>query len=127
MLIVGFSDKTSKKFVRLVCGHFKHCVVIVPHANKIVLHQFVKKDKVVHIPITNRSITQLKQNGWIFIYMDIKPFQFNTSAWTCVSYVKHAIGLKKFWIQTPNALYKYLKKSDNFCQIFILLVRHFLH
>lgn len=111
MVIIGFSNKTYRPVVQLLCRHFKHCVIITKHANKFVLHQFVKQNCVSYIPITNRGIAQLKSNGWVFIFLHQKPISFNTHTFTCVNYVKYAIGLKSIWIQTPNALYKYLKKN----------------
>ena len=111
MVIIGFSCKTSKSFVRLVCGRFKHCVVITRHKNKFVLHQFVKRNYVSKIAITKRGLKQLKLHGWIFIHLHCSPDDGNVHALTCVNYVKSVIGLKKFWIQTPNALYKYLNKN----------------
>lgn len=111
MVIVGFSDKTSWQIIRLMCGHFKHCVVISEHKGKLVLHQFVHRNNVAHIAITRRGINQLKNNGWIFISLNRKPEKFNEKKWTCVSYVKYALGIKKFWIQTPNSLYRFLKKN----------------
>lgn len=111
MVIIVFSDKTHLSFVRLVCRHFKHCAVITEHANKLFLHQFVSRGNVTKIAITKRGIAQLKSNGWVFIYLPkYKPIKFNPHAWTCVNYVKQALGINKFWIQTPNALYRYLKK-----------------
>jgi len=110
MVIIGFSCKTSVPVIRLLCGHFKHCVIITKHTDKFILHQFIRRNNVAHIAITKRGIAQLVQNGWVFIYLHQSPIRFNIHTWTCVNYVKNAIGLRAFWIQTPNALYKYLKK-----------------
>lgn len=111
MIIIGFSDKTSKTVVRLLCGHFKHCVIIEKNKRKFVLHQFVKRNNVQHIVVTEHGIAQLELNGWVFIYIDSQPKNFNPHKLTCVNYVKHAMGLRNIWIQTPNALYKYIKKN----------------
>lgn len=111
MLIVGFSDKTHIPVVKLICVHFKHCAIIAQHANKFVLHQFVSRGNIAKIAITKRGIAQLKFKGWVFIYIPHRKLeQFDARSWTCVNYAKSALGIKKFWIQTPNALYKYLKK-----------------
>ena len=112
MIIIGFSDRTSKTVVRLVCGHFKHCVIITKHANKFILHQFVRRNYIPKIAVTKRHIAQLELNGWVFIYLKLQPQLFKNNSWTCVNYVKHTVGIKNLWIQTPNSLYKYLKKSD---------------
>ncbi len=111
MVIIGFSDKTSKTVVRLFCGHFKHCVIIEKHNDKFILHQFVKRNYVPKIALTMRGIAQLESNGWVFIYRNMRVKKFDKKKLNSVSYVKHAIGLKNIWIQTPNALYKYLKKN----------------
>ena len=110
MVIIGFSNKTSLPIVRVLCRQFKHCVIITQNKNKFVLHQFIKRNHVRLINIKKNGIAQLMLNGWVFIYINPKHIQFNPHAWTCVNYVKHAIGIKNIWVQTPNALYKYLKK-----------------
>ena len=112
MLIIGFSEKTSKPLVQLVCKHMKHCAIITQDKNEMFLHQFVSRCNVAKIAITERGIAQLESNGWVFIYIDkYKPERLDQRAMTCVQYAKYAIGIKKFWIQTPDALYKYLKKN----------------
>lgn len=111
MIIIGFSSKTSKTLPRLICRHFKHCVVIIKIHNKFVLHQFVKRRTIAQITITERGIAQLKSNGWVFIYLKLPPQYFDKNKWTCVNYAKSAIGLNNLWIQTPNSLYKYLQKN----------------
>ena len=111
MVIVGFSDKTSKLMPRVICRHFKHCVIITKQNRSMVLHQFVRRNYVVHIAITERGIAQLKSHGWVFIFLHHAPQKFNRHAWTCVNYVKQSVGIKNLWIQTPDALYKYLKKN----------------
>ena len=110
MVIIGFSCTTSKTLVRLVCGRLKHCAIITKSKNKFVLHQFVRPYKVTQIAITKRGISKLVSYGWIFIYMDIPVCEINTHKWTCVNFVKSAIGIKNIWVQTPNSLYAYLKK-----------------
>lgn len=111
MVIVGFSDKTSKPFVRLICGHFKHCVIITQHKNKLILYQFVKQNDVVQIVISKRGIAQLELNGWVFVYLDINASKLDSRRLTCVNFVKNAIGIKNIFIQTPNSLYRYLSKN----------------
>lgn len=110
MIIIGFSDKTSMPVVRLICRHLKHCVVITRNNKNFILHQFVKRRHVAQIAITKRGIAQLNLHGWVFIYLDLDTCELDENKLTCVSFVKHAIGLKNIWIQTPDSLYKYLKK-----------------
>ena len=111
MVIIGFANKTSKPVVQLICRHFKHCVIITKQNNKLVLYQFVKRRYVVQITLTKRGIAQLRLNGWVFIYLDAHVHDLNYGKYTCVNFVKHAIGIRNIWIQTPNALYKYLKRN----------------
>ncbi len=111
MTIIGFAKNTSKCLPRILCGQFKHCALITQHNDKFVLHQFVKRKCIRRITITERGLTQLESNGWVFIYTKLPIQSFNQNAWTCVSYVKHAVGTHNFLIQTPNGLYKYLQKN----------------
>ena len=112
MVIIGFSTKTSKKFVRVCCRHFKHCVIITGSQNRFVLHQFVRRNYVKKIPLDAHAITQLKHNGWVFILSNCKRAKvINPHAMTCVNYAKAALNIKNFWIQTPDDLYKYLTKK----------------
>ena len=112
MIIIGFSTTTSKILPRVLCGKFKHCVIITKYAGNFILHQFVKRKHICRITITERGLAQLESNGWVFIYKKspISP-QFDPNAWTCVDYVKRALGLHKIWIQTPNDLFKYIQKN----------------
>lgn len=111
MVIIGFSDKTSVPMVRLICGRFKHCVIITKHNTNYILHQFVKHRNVAQIAISTRGIAQLKSCGWVFIYLRCHGVELNNNAWTCVDFAKRAIGIKSVWIQTPNSLYKYIEKN----------------
>ncbi len=112
MVIIGFSTKTSKKFVRMCCRHFKHCVIITGSQNRFVLHQFVRRNFVKKITLSNHGLTQLKHNGWVFILSNRKRAKLiNPHVITCVAFVKAALHIKNFWIQTPDALYKYLTKK----------------
>lgn len=120
MIIVGFSCKTNMILARIFCGKFKHCAIIVPSKNNFIIHQFVRRGNVAHIAITMRGISQLARYGWDFIYLKSPPdMHFNPNAWTCVNYAKHTLGIKKFWIQTPDALFRYLKKSDKNVRFFL--------
>ena len=111
MIIIGFSNKTHLALVRLVCGHWKHCAVVSKNANKFILHQFVSRRHIAKIDVTQRGVAQLESNGWVFILLQCKSYPPNINARNCVQYAKSVIGLKKFWIQTPGALYKYCKKN----------------
>jgi len=112
MVIIGFSTKTSKKLVQVCCRHFKHCAIITGTQNRFVLHQFVRRNYVKKITLSNHGLAQLKHNGWVFILSGTKRAKaMKTNAMTCVAYAKAALNIKNFWIQTPDALYKYLTKK----------------
>jgi hypothetical protein len=110
MIIIAFSDKTSKILPRLICRKFKHVAPIAVHNDKLVMYQFVRRNICVKVHLRMKDIKILNKNGWRFIYLtgDVPP-NFNTkNVRTCVELTKRAIGLKSRLIQTPNALYKYL-------------------
>lgn len=112
MVIIGFSTKTGIPLVRICCRHFKHCVVISGHNDKFILHQFVRRNYVKKIPLDMHGMAQLKNHSWVFILSNRKRImRIKPHAFSCVDYVKTAIGLNKFWIQTPDSLYKYLTKK----------------
>ena len=110
MIIIGFSNRTSKILPKLLCKNFKHVAIIVPTADTATMMQFVKYNQIVPIIIKLRDIKILEKFGWEFLmlprkYKDIPP---HPRALTCVQFAKHAIGLKNIWIQTPWQLYKKL-------------------
>ena len=110
MIIIAFSDKTSKILPRLICRKFKHVAPIAVHNDKLVMYQFVRRNICVKVHLRMKDIKILNKNGWSFIYLtgDVPP-NFNTkNVRTCVELAKRAIGLKRRLIQTPNAMYKYL-------------------
>lgn len=110
MIIIAFAKKTSKILPRIFCGEMKHVAPIIVHGNKLVLYQFIRYDKVVQINLYNRDIKILKKHGWHFVYLDktIPQKVQIRRALSCVQMTKAMIGIKKFWIQTPCALYKEL-------------------
>ncbi len=115
MIIIGFSGKTSKILPRIFCGKLKHVAPILQNESDWGMFQFIRRGNVVCIPLNNRDIKVLSAHGWQFVYInDITlPHGFNAqTAWTCVQLAKRAIGMRKWWIQTPNALYRDLKRRD---------------
>ena len=80
----------------------------------MLMYQFVCKKQCVKIPLIQRDIKILAKHGWEFFCMECNlPDNFNpTDACTCVQLTKCAVGIKKIYIQTPYALYKYLIKSQ---------------
>lgn len=112
MIIVAFANKTSKILPRIFCGKMKHVAPIVAHENKLVLYQFIRYGKVVQVNLQARDIKILEQYGWRFIYLcESMPQKTQPKhALSCVQMTKAMIGIKKIWIQTPNALYQELRQ-----------------
>lgn len=111
MIIVAFSNKTSKFIPNILCRKFKHVAPIVPHNNKLIMYQFVTRGYVKKMVLQIRDIQILRAHGWKFIYVDgaTMPVDFNPyAAYTCVDLAKRAIGIHNWQIQTPLALYKRL-------------------
>ena len=110
MIIIAFSDKTSKILPRLICHNFKHVAPIAVHNDKLIMYQFIRRNICVKVHLRMKDIKILNKNGWKFIYLtgDIPPDFNMKNVRTCVELTKRAIGLNKWHIQTPNALYKYL-------------------
>ena len=112
MLIIAFSIKTSKVLPRIFCGDLKHVAPIVWRCDKLTLYQFVRRGKIVKIPILARDIKILTTHGWRFVYLPHTPAQNidERHIYTCVHLAKRMIGLRDLRIQTPGALYKCLNK-----------------
>ena len=114
MIIIAFSNKTSKTIPNVVCRKLKHTAPIVPHNDKLIMYQFISYGRVEKIPLRMRDIQILKAHGWKFIYIDgIRlPYEFNPyTACTCVDLAKRAIGIRNWRIQTPLGLYKELRRN----------------
>ena len=113
MIIIAFSNKTSKVIPHILCRKYKHVAPIVPSGNELTMYQFVNYRHVEKIKLNMRDIKILKAHGWEFIYINgiALPHDFNPyHTRTCVDLTKRAIGLKNLRIQTPSALYKNLTK-----------------
>lgn len=111
MIIIAFSNKTSKIFPRIFCGKLKHVAPIIINNNRMIMMQFVRPGVIYKIPLKMRDINILAQYGWKFIYLNTEyrcakrlPY-----AITCVQFVKKIINLSDWRIQTPCALYKKLR------------------
>ena len=113
MIIIAFSNKTSKKFAQLVCRKFKHVAPIIPDGRFLIMYQFVRPGYVEKIKLSARDLKILKAHGWQFIYIngiDV-PYDFNMrTAYSCVDLAKRAINMHNIFVQTPLALYKRLKQ-----------------
>lgn len=111
MIIIAFSNKTSKIIPQLLCCKLKHVAPIVPCDNKLIMYQFVSPVHTEKIVLQMRDIKILQSHGWKFVYIDgaAMPHDFDSySAYSCVDLTKHALGIKNWRIQTPCALYKNL-------------------
>jgi hypothetical protein len=111
MIIVAFTNKTSKILPKLLCRKYKHVAPVLVDKKSMTLIQFVHRKRIVKIKLTWRDIQILKQHGWNFLYLNASTTrQINQSAWTCVQMVKNLLGITNINIQTPYALYKYLSQ-----------------
>lgn len=110
MIIIAFSEHTSKILPRLFCHHFRHCAPIVCAGDKLVMFQFTNTRNITHIELHNRDIAVLRAHGWHFVYIpnDIKINLATQRAYSCVDLSKRALGIRNIFIQTPYALYKYI-------------------
>lgn len=110
MIIIAFSDKTSKILPRLLCRGMKHTAPIVVYSDKLIMHQFVKYGVTEQIELNMRDLQILKKHGWRFVYLtgNISHEFYAKKVHTCVQLSKQAIGIKNWRIQTPNALYTYM-------------------
>lgn len=110
MIIISFSKKTSKIFPKIFCKKYKHCAPIIKKGNQYILIQFIKYKNIKYIKLNKRDLTLLHNAGWDFIKINCNPNYDFKNTRTCVSLVKKIIGLRIFFIQTPYALYKKLKR-----------------
>ena len=69
MIIIAFSDKTSKILPKILCGKIKHCAPISVHNNTLVMHQFISHNNIVKIKLNMRDIRILQRYGWRFVYL----------------------------------------------------------
>jgi len=117
MIIIGFSTKTSKILPRIFCRHFRHCVVITQNPRErggLQLYQFVHRGRISRIDMKCRDLKLLRAHGWRFLIIPGDAYTGRTGggrAMTCVDYTKRTIGMRAPLVQTPDALYRHLKKS----------------
>ncbi len=114
MIIISFSRKTSKILPRILCRNFRHCAAIVPAAApdaQMIMYQFVRRGNIAKIPLRARDLKILGLHGWKFIYIpgDARFENHYLHANTCVDLTKRIAGLRNTLIQTPDALYKYIR------------------
>ncbi|MBR4475362.1 MAG: hypothetical protein IKP05_01620 [Alphaproteobacteria bacterium] len=114
MIIIAFSENTSKILPRILCRRFRHCAPIICNRNNLIMYQFIRHNKIEQINLRTRDIAILRAYGWRFVYIP-SDIQLHTNyllnAYSCVDLSKRTIGMKSVFIQTPNALYKYLTRK----------------
>lgn len=111
MIIIAFSDKTSKILPRIFCSDLKHCAPIMVNNNTMTMYQFISRNNIAKIKLNMRDIRILQRHGWKFIYLPVNtPYEIHSyRAWTCVQFCKHVIGLHNICVQTPRGLYNAIK------------------
>jgi len=110
---IGFSPRTHKVIAHIFCKKFRHCAPIISARNRCKIYQFTNPHNITIIPIKKRDIKILQSHGWEFIEHNTKivpQSALNIRALTCVQFTKRFCGIKKISIQTPYALFKYLRK-----------------
>ncbi len=115
MIIIGFTNKTSKILPRIFCRKFRHVAIILPDGDGFIMYQFVRRGQIAQIPLKKRDIKILIQHGWEFVLMEQHAVSKDFTclhAFTCVQMAKKAIGMRNIWIQTPYALYRKLKSLE---------------
>ena len=110
MIIIAFSNKTSKILPKIFCRHFRHCAPIVCTGGKLVMYQFTNIRNISEIYLNNRDISILHAYGWRFVYIpvDIQNDFDPMRAYSCVDLSKRALGIHNICIQTPTALYEHI-------------------
>ena len=110
MMIIAFSENTSKILPRILCRKYRHCAPIVCDEHGLIMYQFINRKNIVKIKLSQRDITILRTHGWKFIYIspNVKINLDCAHAYSCVNLSKRALNIHSIFIQTPYALYKYL-------------------
>lgn len=118
MIIIAFCTKTSKSLPRIVCKHFKHCAPILSDSRtkkSMVMYQFVKRHKIVPVYLNARDLNILRAHGWVLICITgatPPPDLIRNNDYSCVSFTKRVCGVHNILIQTPDALYKHLRRLN---------------
>lgn len=113
IIYIGFSTKTHKFIAHIICHKFKHCAPIVINKNTCEIYQFTKHKQISIIPIQKRDMKILEKYGWKFVKYNIPrlPNISNINALTCVQFTKRFCHIKRFRIQTPDGLLRYISKK----------------
>lgn len=116
-MIIVFSENTSKILPKIFCRKFRHCAVIFRQDNNKYLMLNPSLRTLDIFILSKRDLNILKKNGWILI--EINDNLENQKhhlcsikhSLSCVTTVKHIVGIRKPFILTPDQLYKQLTKN----------------
>ena len=114
MIIIAFSENTSKLLPRILCRNLRHCAPVICNKKDLIMYQFINKNHIAKIHINARDIAILRAHGWRFVYISPSTSTYDFDfmhAYSCVDLSKRALGIHSIFIQTPYALYKYLLKK----------------
>jgi hypothetical protein len=116
-MIIGFTENTSKFISKLLCGKFKHCVVIfaadevgMAQKDKFILAQ-IAADGIKLACIGGAEIQRLKSAGWVFVRAPKRrrgSIAKTPALLSCVGFAKRALAINKPFVWTPDQLYRYL-------------------
>lgn len=113
---IAYTDKTELKCLKFFKRNFRHCFVLINDGEYWIsvdpLSNYM--DVVVHkVPIDFNMVQYLRNRGYIM--QDVQPRRPNKMSpimpMTCTEAVKRIVGVHKWWIFTPNQLYKYMEKN----------------
>lgn len=112
MVIIAFSEKTSKLLPRIVCRKFRHCAPIILTQHGMIMYQFTAPGNITKININMDGIRRLRAHGWRFIYIPTDaPHDFASGKiFSCVGLSKRALRINSAWPQTPDGLFRYLNR-----------------
>ena len=133
-MIIAFTTNTSKRISRILCRHFRHCVVIFEQEPGTYILAQIGIDGVRLIPLKTRDLNKLKFAGWELLDINLacgtadhnttinrtatnhnddhktaRPHHCITLL-TCVGFAKRALSIQNPFIWTPDQLYRYLYK-----------------
>ena len=124
MTYIAFSMYSHKLSAKMFCKKFRHCAPMIKTKDKFVLYQFVERNHVAKIELSQRDLRILAKHGWEFIQYNAKfapqhAKDVNTMSLTCVQFTKRVYGIKNIFIQRPDDLYKYAKQKNAQTGVFL--------
>ena len=115
---------SHKLLAKMFCKKFRHCAPMIKTKDKFVLYQFVERNHVAKIELSQRDLRILAKHGWEFIQYNAKfapqhAKGTKTTSLTCVQFTKRVYGIKNIFIQRPDDLYKYAKQKNAQTGVFL--------